>query len=115
MKKQRCISAKEKDGSLRILNLLSENEKTRDGFLQKNSMTGSLHRRNLLPKRKKLLWISAKNKNQWRQISAQHRETLSSKIQKEKRKKKKKKKKLRWISSAALLKLKKLFQKNEEL
>jgi hypothetical protein len=35
MKKQRCISAKEKDGSLRILNLLSENEKTRDGFLQK--------------------------------------------------------------------------------
>jgi hypothetical protein len=35
MKKQRCISAKEKDGSLRILNLLSENEKTRDRFLQK--------------------------------------------------------------------------------
>jgi hypothetical protein len=38
----------------------------------KNSMTRSLHRLNLLPKRKKLLWISAKNKNQWRQISAQH-------------------------------------------
>jgi hypothetical protein len=47
-------------------------------------MTGSLHRLNLLPKRKKLLWISAKNKNQWRQISAQHIETLSSKITKRK-------------------------------
>jgi hypothetical protein len=78
MKKQRCISAKEKDGSLRILNLLSKNKKPAMDFC-KNSMTGSLHRLNLLPKRKKLLWISAKNKNQWRQISAQHRETLLAK------------------------------------